>query len=103
MGRLTNWPSPLLPSFLLGGQNYLGHSKRNERNYYIYANLAPSPVCMVDDSPDAQDTFINNTCVHEVRPLPAWSTAAAASGCLGVLFLCVVVFRVVGTQADSTF
>jgi len=56
-----------------GAKNYLGHSKRNERNYYIYANLQGAiPVCMVDDSADAQDTYINNTCVHETGGIYMW-------------------------------
>ena len=48
-----------------GAKNYLGHSKRNLRNYYLYANLGASPICMVDDSGNAQDTYANNTCVRQ--------------------------------------
>lgn len=55
-----------------GAKNYLGHSKRNLANYYIYADLGASPVCMVDDSLNAQDTYANNTCIHQTGSIYMW-------------------------------
>mmetsp|Transcript_8222 Transcript_8222/g.24363 ORF Transcript_8222/g.24363 Transcript_8222/m.24363 type:complete len:587 (-) Transcript_8222:104-1864(-) len=55
-----------------GAKNFLGHSKLSERNFYIYADLGNSPVCMVDDSLDAQDTFANNTCIHATGSIYEW-------------------------------
>ena len=63
-----------------GAKNYLGHSKRNEKNYYIYADLGASPICMVDDSSNAQDTFINNTCIHQNGGVYMWQHY---NGCAG--------------------
>ena len=47
-------------------------SKRSLNNYYIFADLGVSPVCMLDDSVDAQDTDANNTCVHQTGSVYEW-------------------------------
>lgn len=55
-----------------GAKNYLGHSKKNMQNYYIYADLSASAICMVDDSSNAQDTYANNTCIHQTGSVYMW-------------------------------
>ena len=55
-----------------GAKNFLGHSKVYLRNYYVYADLGNYPVCIVDDSLDAQDTLANCTCVHSTGSIYDW-------------------------------
>lgn len=61
-----------------GKKNYLGHSKLDHNEIYVYPDAKPtldSGVCLVDQAPKKgssgwNESWINNTCILYSRPIP---------------------------------